>query len=1049
MNHTLSTRRRATRHLLLGSAGIALAAMLMAPQARAQVAGNANSGARVLVSDQVDRARTVSDASGALITIALPGATADVSAILSDNDASAATRGNRANLNLTLDAADVQIDGVPTQLVAGPGGISGSAASLVSSSQRNSGSANGALIMGSRVALDAGDVSDSALAVERNTQETLALGNDNAASLALTGEASTPGAGIVSLQATNGAIETTDDASPVGAHSYGQTALDGGAVTGSALSLSSNLERAIGYGNASTDDLSVAASGLSPTTSSGIASAVPGSADGDATVNASYAVLSGQSLGAAIKARAGHSDTGPAFVANIGGLDGSSLANDGNTLAAAGFGNQSANGIDIGAVSIAQGAAEDGGGGGAVATVTGVQRIAGDGRVIASTDGGAVTDIAEDVVASSVSGSANSAAALAVGNRADGNLLTINAGNIDTPARQTEDGAVGTASVGHDGTATTTAAFSVQNVQDSGQAGISAGQLEGATRLMIGGGISGSSAAVRDNDAAATAIRNDATNGVTIAAAGIRTSADLNSFQTSAGSVTAVLGTAGSPGGAAIAVSGPAVDSSLAMSRNRLAGAATGNSAANTMTVAGTTVDDGSGNVGAQAGMVEDANGAAATSAAATFALANQQQFGVPESGVPTPAVSQVVGRFAAAAEGTARTSLAVDDNAQQSTALGSSAVNRLAVTATSLGGDGSPAPGSALSSLQFGLANIVATSAMEVVAAGAGSASSMSLVGNTNQAGAAINQADNGLSTATVETGGLDTGVAPAEASLGALSAAGDHVLANWQVAAGSAVAIASTQLAADGAADMDESGVSIAGNSTSADAAANRALNSISVAAVSGDTPTVGLVSNQRSSADVGATATTDAALVGTDGAALTSVGGSPIAANGNMTTSLARGNLADNELSLSGTSVQAPMAVSAVAGPGASAQAGGALLNVQVNAGAVSSAASTSYAIPLNAAGTSIAGLGVGVTGNTVSASAYGNAANNAITATSPGGMPGATLVNRQVNSGPVSAQVTGASYRLPAGPGAAILSGAGNQLVATATGNQANSSITAAR
>ncbi|GAA0308544.1 hypothetical protein GCM10009087_18200 [Sphingomonas oligophenolica] len=1046
MTIILSKHRPAARHLFLGSATMVLAAILASPGAQAQVTGVQSTASQALVSDQTERGATnIADGSDALVTIATAGTVAGSTATLSDNAVSATTRGNKVTLNLAPDVGNSAASIQPTHLEAGSAGVAAGADSVIAASQRNQGTVNGALLDGSRVTLDAGAVSDGALAVEHNSQETIALGNDSSAGLALTGR-NAGGAGIVSLQSGNGAVDETDDASPVGAHSYGQTALGAGAVSGSTLSLSGNLERAIGYGNAAANALSVQAVGVAPGADGGPASMVPGLAADAATVDAGYGVLSSQVLGAAVKARAGESGTGPAFAAAIAGeLTGSSLANDGNTLAAGGYGNQSANGVYIAAVSIARATGSGDGSTGAVANVTGVQRLGDDGRVIASTYGGAVTAIAGNVDASTVSASQNAIQTLAAGNRAGGNLLNVKADSIDT-AGDTPSHTVGTALVGADGTATTTAALSVQNVQDSGDVAISAGQRGGRTELIIGGAVSGSVLTANSNAARVSATRNDATNAVTIAATDMRTSADLNNFQVGSGSLIASLGSIADPGGAVIALSGPVTGSSLTVSGNSLDGAATGNSAANTLTATGVTIADGSGHDKAEAGLLADGIGAAAT-----FALANQQQFGVPESGIATPLVSQVAGRFAAAAQSGAQSSLAVDDNMQQSIALGSTAVNRLAITATDLGDDQSPAPGSALSSLQFGSASVVASSAMDLAAKGTGDKASLSLIGNANQASAAINQADNGLSVAAIKADDMSGGTGPVLAALGPVNATGNHVLMNWQVATGRSDAIAATRLLTGGAGDVDRSDVSIGNNSTSADAAANRALNSVSPAAVSGDVPTVGLVSNQRSSADVSAKATTNAALVGTDAAGLTDIGGSSVALNGNATTSLARGNVADNALTLSGTGAPAPTPAGAIAGNAASAQAGATLLNVQANSGTISSSAAwTSYAIPLNAGSATVSGSSVGVTGNTVSAAAYGNAANNVITATSLGGMPGVALASSQVNSGAVSAQVTGAADRLlSSAVSGGALSVSGNRIVAAATGNQAASTIAATR
>src|SRR5690606_11225949 len=92
--------------------------------------------------------------------------------------------------------------------------------------------------------------------------------------------------------------------------------------------------------------------------------------------------------------------------------------------------------------------------------------------------------------------------------------------------------------------------------------------------------------------------------------------------------------------------------------------------------------------------------------------------------------------------------------------------------------------------------------------------------------------------------------------------------------------------------------------------------------------------------------------------------------------------------------------------------SAQA--AVLNAQVNTGPVSaSATDTTYGVALNGGGNSavVTGGTVRVTGNTVSAAAYGNTAANSLTLTSlNSGQPTAAIGNYQMNSGPVTASVT---------------------------------------
>ena len=127
-----------------------------------------------------------------------------------------------------------------------------------------------------------------------------------------------------------------------------------------------------------------------------------------------------------------------------------------------------------------------------------------------------------------------------------------------------------------------------------------------------------------------------------------------------------------------------------------------------------------------------------------------------------------------------------------------------------------------------------------------------------------------------------------------------------------------------------------------------------------------------------------------------------------------------------------------------------AAGALLNSQANYGAVAATASNSgYAVPLNASGT-VDASSVRVTGNSVSAAAYGNVASNTVSVSSFGALPTASLANVQANYGPVTAQAIGAGYRIASGPlSASVLGITGNSLAAMAVGNQASSAIASPR
>jgi len=1042
MSHVPSSRR-GKRCLLLGCAGAALAAMLVAVPAAAQADDAHVAAAHLLVSEQSSRAApALVDATQTATQALIAGDVQDARAVLADNSATATARANRAVSGLTLDRADLASGYGPTYLSAGAAGLTANAGTLVATSQRSILSPVEATLLGSRIALDAGTASGSALEVSRNALEAIALGNDATGSLALTGLSSNAGAGILSLQ-------TTDASSTVAARARTRTEISTLAVSDSSLTMVGNLDRAIGYGNAVDNALSVNAVDIDAPRSADAPSVVP-YPDGDPVAAAAYSVLATQLLGGAVKARAGGVDGLSAFGVIVSGdAQGSSVTNDGNTLVSAGYGNQSANRLGLDAVSITRPSVAEGSNGGAVADITAVQRIA-DANVVGTMTGGMTTNILGDIAGSSVSASGNGVHALATGNQADGNLLAVRAGTIDVPRGNSSGGPAGAVFTSIDGAAVATSAFGVQNVQDYGRGTIGAAVSNGAATLQASGAIDGSMLRADGNDAVAGATGNSAVNGATLQATALRASVGVNNVQTGDGDVLVLMGSADAPGGATIAPDGAVRDSHLSISANHSTGTAIGNTATNSLAIDADAIADGSGLDAARAGPLSDGYGAEAT-----FALASDQKLGQPslEGGTAVQIASTVIGRFAVTGDGNAaRSSLDIDGNAQRSNAIGNSATNRLSVSATSLDGLNSPAAGSALSSAQYGEADISAVSMMKVAAKGAVADSAISLSGNSNQALATVNDVDNGLSFDAAQSGtaaGGDT-----HAAIGAFGSpdiTGDHVLGNVQFATGSASAAAETRLAnSDTGGGLVGSRVAVEDNVTSADASANRAVNAVDMSTGSGRGPAGDLASMQMSVAGVTASAVTNAAYVVT---ATPAADNSSVSIGGNTTTALARGNVADNKVTVS-TGSSEPLPSAAVATTSRydmSADAAAPLLNFQSNYGAVTAtAASTGYGVPLNGVGAAVVGSSIAVNGNSTTAAAYGNAANNVVTASTTGRLPTAAVVNVQVNYGPVSALVTDAGYRVATGPlGASALAITGNQLAATATGNQATNLITVSR
>lgn len=1052
MTDLISRSRRTTRHLLLGSASAAMIATLAFAPAHATDVMAA--GRRTLVSQQtsIDAATRASASNPVIKTTA--GSTDASSIAVSDNIVSATARGNKASNSLAPDALDLTSVFGATRLTTGSDRVEADSAAVIANVQTSSASPVRADTLGSKISLGGGTVTNSKLAVDANSQEAVALANDASSNLALTGVAVDAGAGIASYQAT-------DSLSPVSASFRGRAGLATNNVAASDLALTNNLQRAIGYGNSADNSLSVKAVSLDVPSSHGLSSVVPAEGNGQPVVKAAYAVLSHQELGGDVAASAS-ANTGyvPAFGVTVAGdLARSTVKDDGNALVAAGYGNQSTNAASLDAVSITR---AGWGHHALVADVTNVQRI-GDADVRAATNGGTVARVNRDVSDSSLSATGNTARTIATGNLAAGNLLAVKANSIDVLGDSggygdgghgggdhggggLGGGVIGTALLSYDDTLSASAAFSVQNAQDYGSGPISASQRTSDVAVVVGRDISRSALKADGNAALLAATGNSAVNGLTLEATSLRTSADVNSLQTGTGDVLASIGTAQDRAGAGIAIRGGVQETTLSIAGNGIAGTAIGDSVSNSLAASADIIADGSGHHDALAGSLLRGTGAAAD-----YALANTQRLGADygsEGGSAVQIRSTVDGRFAIKTGGAVdRSALTVENNSQVANALGNTAANRAAISATSLTGDAARAAGSALSSIQLGNADVRAASNLQIAAPGDVMDSSVSLAKNSNQALAVVNDVNNGLIVDAVRIGALTGGDAFASTgSYGPASISGDHVLNTIQAATGSAGAVATTTIGNSvSGASLAASRFTAADNVTSADASANRALNAVSVTAASGREANAGLANSQYSDAGVTASATTDAhyAGSGTDASSLT--------VDGNSTTATARGNAADNRLALTGGSgLAVPFTPGTMSNwSGSAVHASAVLLNGQTNEGAVTArSVNVSYGVALNGYGADASS--VGVTGNGVSAGATGNTAVNVITLASLDHLPTAAIMNVQANYGPVTAQVVGATYRTISGPiSASALILSGNQVSATATGNTATNAIASPR
>ncbi|MEO6215746.1 MAG: hypothetical protein ABIO86_06935, partial [Sphingomonas sp.] len=716
----LPTPRRSLRHQFLGSASFTLLTMLSTLPAQAQVAGTQAVSPHLVATDQLNRAPVISNGGDTVVQAVLSAPAQDATTILSTNILTASARGNQASDTLAPDSLATDFPVSPTLLSAGNAGVTATSDNLIASSQRNLGSDVQALMIDApRISIEGSDVTSSRLGVSDNRLEAIGVGNDLANSLTLTNPAA--GGAIVALQ-------KVDTASLIAGRSYGSTSLTAGTVTASDLSLTGNLLRAIGTGNTTDNELTARAVSVVTSGDGDVAATVPTSGVGDPVVHAAYAVLSNQQSGASIKARSGDIDSSPPFrVAVAGSVDVSSIANDGNGAVAASYGNQSINTLGLDAPSITGDPDHPV----ALANATGVQRLDAS-PITAISSGGSRTDLAGDVTGSTLSISRNSTRTQSIGNLASGNALSVTAGNLVASAPDPfGDGSVGLALVSGDGTASVTAPVSVLNVQDFGRAAMRVLQTDSAVQLSTGGNISASAVNADGNIAVGSATGNDTTNTATLKAVSLGTAVDVDSLQTGDGSVTVAMGTAASRVGSAILAQGAVTDSSLSVSGNSSTGTAIGSTAANSLTVAANDIVNTSGHDRAKAGAL-----AAGYGAAADFALANNQKLGEPSiDGSSTAQIaSTVYGRFGIGGgdAATARSSLIVDGNSQRANALGNSAVDRVAVSATRIAAGDGAAAGTALSSAQYGQANVAAVSDLDLGAGGGLVASSVSLSGNT-----------------------------------------------------------------------------------------------------------------------------------------------------------------------------------------------------------------------------------------------------------------------------------------------------------------------------
>ena len=1005
MPHVPANRR--ARYLLAGvSAAIAIATS--APFAHAQSAPVTASGDLVVTNGQTSGQLTLATGDALRTPVAVTGPTDTATIVIGGNAVAVAARANNASLLLSPDAL-LPLEQRATSLRADGETVYGTVNLLIANRQelRPSGSAQ-ANQLGAPFRIMLGPVSGSTISLDDNRSDVLARGNAVVSAIDAPMSLGGGGGGIVSFQEARPNDQLADDISGVGARVRGGALFESGALTSTRASVSGNIGTADAASNAADNSVSVplgsAEASLPGPVMVSLAIADPASTD------TRFAILNRQVGSNVVKARTGFlvdsiPEGGPGVRSTIDGdVASSTIASDRNGFDASAKGNLAANRLTLTGTTGDTGTDT-------IGAVANFQTLDGA-RIVGSARGGADLTIAGRLSESTVSASSNTLSASAAGNVATDNRLTISgsAASDAVPA-----GARALSGI-------SAATFSLDNWQDYGATGVTASSIGPVSRIAIAGDVEGSIIDATGNAVSVRSTGDGAANTMTVDAARFGASAALASRQAGRGNVTATLGVGGDLGGVTIIVDRQERGSRFIITDNSMLGAATGNIAVNALDLsAADLLGVGTGSVGAEG---------ADFGAMGTLALLNDQTIGDPAFTTGTPTISSSV----TTRSGVIATSPVVDSavtiarNDQRAVTTGNSASNRLAGATATIDG-----ASLALSSTQFGQAAVAAMSDSAFSAPGRLDESSLSMVGNSNIAVASINDVENTVAL-TAAKGSGDAVSSVSAGPLGAASATGRAALGNQQFATGSATATAVSSFGTPPLTAIDASRLILDGNSVIADSTGNRALNAVSARVASGNGGAA-LANAQTNIARIDASATMNGLGFGSP-----STAGGTLSSSANSIAATARGNAADNAVTVDGA-----------AGTGADVRDGrdwsqatgnAVLANAQDNYGSVTAAAGGLVALNPGP----VTGSNLTIANNATSASAFGNIAMNSIIMSAATSYGGVAISNVQANYGPVSATVTGAGYQSLTGAlSTSTIGMTGNRISASATGNQASSAI----
>lgn len=963
-------------------------------------------------------------------------------------------------------------------------------AAILSSSQINTNADTSASTYGSRMNIFSQnvDINGSALDLSSNIQDATATGSAAGNTMTLSGTTVGTGAAIVSSQ-------TNDADSGVTAY----TKAEAGIVTGnlgnndaSSVSLTDNKIQSRATGGSVSNTMTASATTVTlqqqdQSPSVDIGNGVwPADTTLSGTVSGAFVTLNDQLIEGDVSATTtAQGSNGPAFRVYADKYDGSAnvigstINNDRNTLSAQA---QAAVASNSTTLTVGGSLTEVGNTGDTAGTVANgaaignIQQIADTANVSATVDTDTDVENTVSAVLTEVTGNLDGATLVASSNKvqafAEGatstNTLTVSARTLDVADGSTANAGSQATGAGYSPTNT---AFAVVNVQDSGTGSVEAVLTDSVMiETVIGGTVDGSKVTSAGNMQDAFASSNKSTNALSLSATTLSGDAGVVNNQISGSDVTAWIGgsngegfdagATGANAGAIVAVGNDITGSTIAVTGNMVRGSAISNSGTNSLTVAATTLN-GDGAVG------QAFADTGSTTTTADYGLGSYQETQAAGSSetqvVATYGIDQAFDKLLSGS------SLSVSNNVQFAEALANTVSNRVTLSATGMGEDRDAV--AALNNNQYvDSATINSTSDMTVFANAASDGSSIALNGNSNTALGVANNATNVMSVTAVTMDGLSD-----PATVNGLSeyVSADYALLNNQVSdeGGVVNSTAVTKIYNQDITDIYDnegefpvtstagllnSSVTLSNNVTTAEASSNRALNSLSVSAT--DIYATGAVGNlQTSNVEVTAIASNtsvkmDLASRGDSGDSDYVASGSTVTMANNSTTALARGNSASNTLNYTAGATYSANGSDAF-DDGASVQATAAVMNGQFNDGTVTATANdVRYSIALNDGGEGLAygplNSSVSMTGNTVTAVAFGNTANNNLTMSTFGaGIPSSINSNVQFNGGVVQASASGGFmgiFNVSDVQGSAIRN-SGNAVSATAIGNNSVSTI----